>query len=135
VIPTDLAAFLLARIAEDEQIARAASHERRWIHIIEGYTDRVEREFEEGVICSAQSAEFASHIANWDPARVLIECEAKRRMIDPYVRTVAAMDQVVRDDELEYAIVRTGAESFTFVAKLIGLAYAHHPEYHEEWRP
>jgi hypothetical protein len=129
-----LAEFLLVRVSEDRALAEEALRGRRWVHVIEGHTDRVELEFGEGVVCSAQHQAFASHIANWDPERVLAECEVKRRLIDPQIRTARVMDEVVRDDELEYAIARTAAESFNFTAKLMALPYDDHPDYREEWR-
>lgn len=51
-----LTEFLLARIAEDEAVARSAS---------EAEITTVSHE----------------HIARWNPPRVLAECEAKRRII------------------------------------------------------
>lgn len=58
----DLAEFLLARIAEDEQLARMATP-GSW-HAVEMYPD-----------CHYIEA-------RWDPVRVLAECKAKRLVID-----------------------------------------------------
>ena len=64
-----LAEFLLARIAEDEQVARSslATHEEGepW-----GY---------------GHLPDDGPHIARWSPARVLAECAAKREIVERFV--------------------------------------------------
>lgn len=103
---SDLTEFLLARIAEDEAVARAASH-GPWLHNPrkEWFTDpdklRAARagirqsggeehvSAGEGAIGVAatgptdepRSMADADHIARHNPIRVLAECEAKRRII------------------------------------------------------
>lgn len=66
----------------------------------------------------------AEHIARWDPARVLAEVEAKRRIVD----------------RCEYEMsgyAGTGAQVATphLVLRLLALPYAAHPEYDPAWRP
>lgn len=114
----DLVAFLLTRIAEDEQVATAAlpgpwRAERRlepgppeWppdvqvLHDLLGHT---------GAVGSARISEpDAAHIARWDPARVLAECEAKRLLVDVFKD---------REPTLKYLV----------------LPYREHPEYRVEW--
>jgi hypothetical protein len=76
----------------------------------------------------------AAHMALWDPARVLAECEAKRRRIAHLTdaidtwRTCGLHDDSTREqaiDDLETAL------------KLEALPYAKlgRPGYQESWRP
>jgi Family of unknown function (DUF6221) len=111
--------FLLARIAEDERAARAASHQK-----VAGPFHGHWRS--DSALLSANGALEASdrtHIARHDPARVLAECEAKR--------------QLLSDETLTYG-VRANGESSAFHLRVMGylaLPYADHPDYREEWRP
>jgi hypothetical protein len=61
----------------------------------------------------------AMHIARWDPARVLAEVEAKRRMLDE----LAALDG---DPVNGLAITR--------MVHLLTLPYAEHPDHRTEWQ-
>lgn len=95
-----LTAFLLARIAEDEEAARAASP-GRWtypgIDSISGgsiydETRVIANVFYESLadhdgrivrhLLSPEADANGQHIVRHDPARVLAECEAKRRIIE-----------------------------------------------------
>lgn len=78
--------FLLARIAEDEEVSRQACRVRetqsgdswtevRWRHGLDRVL-RADGEVGEVIV------EAAPHIARHDPARVLAECEAKRRIVE-----------------------------------------------------
>src|SRR5690349_1908813 len=73
----DLSEFLLARIAEDEQAARGGAGKPAYEHY--GATaaeESIEMAWNEG--CAKEGGE---HFMRWLPARVLAECEAKRRII------------------------------------------------------
>jgi len=134
-----LADFLLARIADDEA---AAAHAKEAL----GWTDST----------SVQIAgrEF------YDPARVLAECEAKRRIVEANSGSVRAKrdapKHTVRFDgdgrtiemeglllslrlspEQSEAFMATWYEPVPPNATLCALAsvYADHPDYREEWRP
>jgi Family of unknown function (DUF6221) len=96
----DLADFLLDRIAEDEAVAHAA--ERHWHGI------RVE---------SATSAED-EHVRRHGPARVLADCEARRRIVEQFSLTRTM----------------TGSAFVTPLLRLLALPYADHPDHREEWR-
>ena len=88
---SDLTDFLLARIAEDEREARSLIP------------------FSRTVVTSPWSA------------RVLAECEAKRRI-------VAALDYAERNGE-------PGVwHAWWQAAELLALPYADHPDYRKEWR-
>lgn len=105
--------FLLARIAEDEAAAQAASlhGDTTWTQ-----TDPLRKEGQVESVRSvvtyddgSPNADQAAHIARHDPARVLAECEAKRR------------------------IVGTG-EFATQPMKILAAVYADHADYRDEWR-
>jgi hypothetical protein len=123
---SDLAGFLLARIAEDEQAARASlawaseTPDQRWSAddgaLLDGRSD---------TMASYVGDDVAPHIARWDPARVLAECDAKRR--------------VVEDNWAEWEGVY-GAPNYCSskideIFRLLALPYADHPDYQQEWKP
>lgn len=121
----DLVEFLTARLDEDEQVARAA--------IAPGPTGswvvHVGRAI--GVVCTAESgqrvasvsrAPQSEHIARHDPARVLADVEAKRRLL------------AVLDGDPFDALGAEGAYKL-LVAKHLAAPYADHPDYRPEWAP
>jgi hypothetical protein len=114
-----LADFLLARIAEDEAAARHAPGSGRDWQALEGRDEWAVVENATSLV-AAQSRDpwWARHIARHDPARVLAECDAKRRIVQdmPFVGECAA-------------------ELLLRVGQILALPYAAHPDYREEWRP
>jgi hypothetical protein len=96
---TDLAEFLLARIAEDEAVAREAV---RWSEGASQWGDSGEPDWE--------------HIARHDPARVLAECDAKRRIV-----------QMLEDDD--------PGEWGDGALRHLASVCADHPDCRDEWRP
>jgi hypothetical protein len=138
--PVTLIKFLLARIAEDEAVAQAAirdepvvadwvdghplmaSDDGRWFSEPgDGYgSERVEglgiTIYDEGGHSSAQ----ATHIARHNPARVLAECEAKRRIVE-------AVDAWWWDDWAK--------RTYDAVLRHLAEVYGDHPDYRDEWRP
>jgi hypothetical protein len=118
-----LSEFLLARIAEDEAVAQSASPgpwhtnaECDEVFAVDGVT------VAEGFALSGpQTRATTVHIARHDPARVLAECEAKRRIMEL----------------CEYAHERgQGPGSYLDrCVALLALPYADHEAYQEEWRP
>src|SRR3954471_23024435 len=120
-----LADFLLARIAEDEAVAQAAvqTTERGgsegWYWSNAGEAVFLGGTSTPVVWGDEQSRPAGNHIARHDPARVLADCEAKRRIV------------ALASDALESE--RPGV--LGAVAELLALSYADHPEYDEEWRP
>ena len=137
---SDLAEWLEAQIAEDERRARAAIQDRSWY----SRSDDSETEKDDGVWTTGEHAmderevtgigiqiydegghtlEQAVHIATWDPARVLAECEAKRRIIE----TARLMiDRYAGGMLLDFA---------RETIRIQALPYADRPGYREEWRP
>lgn len=155
------AAFLRARLEDDERIAREAAAKRgggEWTASRDpgdmvAVTGRY-RPDEQGfpdlpVIVDPDANETSEHIARHDPARELREVEVKRRRLARHVPE--RRDLTLTDD--------TGATSLEFYVctwctpnRLIDqgqavvewpcpdvrddvAAYADHPDYREEWRP
>jgi hypothetical protein len=115
--------FLLARIAEDEASAREASPgpwdcdeiDDVWREDPDGQAHLVARRVTEG---------DAAHIARHDPARVLAECEAKRRIVGEHREQAGGGCCVCSRHEYPCPTLR-----------YLALPYADHPDYREEWKP
>lgn len=109
---TALVDFLLARIAEDEAVARAVLNEHEmydWDAYMSGA----------GWYHSSARV-FAQRN---DPARVLAECKAKRQIVASFAD--AARRHQCDVDEL----------FFGETLHALALPHADHPDYREEWRP
>jgi hypothetical protein len=114
-----LTEFLLARIAEDEAVARAAAGESAYPH----YGDTAAEEvvaMAEGEGCALEGTQ---HFARWLPARVLAECEAKRQIVE-YAEYLA-----VDPDESGYSDGTSGRGAMERVLRFLALPYADHPDY------
>jgi len=77
----DLVTFLLNRLADDEGAAKRAGG-RGWTEDEEGCC--VDLGGDRGESVETHAVIYAPHIARWDPARVLAECAAKRRIIEEH---------------------------------------------------
>jgi hypothetical protein len=115
----NIAEFLLARIAEDEEAARNADG-IRW----EWGTESVYAASDGSpIVVGPWGGNIASgdahHIVRWDPARVLAECKAKRRIVK------WAKDWPLRPSRPSDEDAILGP---------LALPYADHPDYREEWQ-
>lgn len=141
----DITDFLLQRIAEDEAAARQAcipAHDTpdaykphgelaRWRYQI---GDEIEYDYDDPfpypqvyyVTCGDESPsvteDVGRHIARWDPARVLAECEAKRRIIGTF--TTSAAQHQCDPSELFFA---------DEVLRALALPYADYPDFDVSW--
>jgi hypothetical protein len=138
----ELVEFLLARIGEDEAVARAAverngatwsPHELHDGARITGTTEfgnprsyRGDGELWDDEGALGMFTETAAHIARWDPARVLAECEAKRRLIAETLRFDTARTYEAFGAEAIYE---------RLILTHLALPYADHPDYRQEWKP
>ena len=122
--------FLLARIAEDEAAARrcAEAFPPPWDVSDRGHSATVKAdepnfwtvtELPQSPSLDGWLGDYLDHIAWHDPARVLAECEAKRRIVE-----------VAR-----YAPDGPGGWGFRRILINLALPYADHPDYRDEWRP
>lgn len=108
----ELADFLLARIDEEGSLASAAGHDARTLRPI---TDDLRAEPDDRRI---------AHMFRWSPARVLVDCEAKRRIVEDYLAQLNSH--------------RSGWDARTprdYPLRALALPYAEHADYREEWRP
>jgi hypothetical protein len=144
----DLVAFLRARLDEDEQAARDASPApwitktgQPWLadHIVFGQSkympDRISQVCD--LTAGQTRAADAAHIIRHDPARVLAEVDAKRRITDEHPN--------VNDGDCGTCITprwgyptHGGASAAVWpcqTLRLLALPYADHSDYREEWRP
>jgi hypothetical protein len=119
----DLDQFLLARIAEDKRIAAdAATAGGR----------------EEWDAAADRPRHVAEHVARHDPARVLAECAAKRRLVlacrdsRPDLRFLGARPHGLAD----FPLTPTDQHQLAALTlALLALPYAEHHDYRREWRP
>ncbi|MFD5564515.1 DUF6221 family protein [Kitasatospora griseola] len=143
----DLVAFLRARLDEDEQTAREAHaiDPAPWYEDVE-YDDRTNQRdgrYGSGLVRAddnvalwdrkqsstlSMTAPTAVHVARHDPARVLAEVAAKRRILDD----LAAAQGLEEKDPWE-AEDRLGA--LERAVSFLALPYADHPDYRPEWAP
>ena len=125
---SDLVKFLRARLDEDEQVALAAtSGPWEWVGDIEAReatlcrtssqldvsVDVIYAHGEHTIGYIVVKPTDATHIERWDPARVLAEVEAKRRILAMHAPT-----------QTDWPLLR-----------VIALPYAAHPDYRDEWAP
>lgn len=121
-----LSEFLLARIAEDEAAARAAGG-AHWLVREVPY---------QGVWFVGTDADYlppdasesyeTEHAERHDPARVLAEVDAKRRIVENLHALAAKTDDGENWTPADSALIDT--------LRILSLPYAEHPDYREEWR-
>ena len=113
-----LADFLLARISEDEAAAKAATVMR--------YKGD---DYGAAILGRDRDATQAQdeHATRHDPARVLAECDAKRRIVAKAQRADVAMGTGIDP------ATAAAAFALTEVLHLLALPYRDHPDYREEW--
>jgi hypothetical protein len=114
--------FLEARLVEDELTANAAIDASPEWHTHYDYRDV--KDADGSFVVQADSHRpttgQAAHIARHDPARALLECEAKRLLIAEFLRRDALGDLA-------------GRSAVEDMLKVIGSVYAHHPDYDRAW--
>ena len=129
---TTLVEFLLARIAEDEAVARSVIAARTrprsgppkawWmtgpgLSVQDGGASAVAR----------SSAPVSEHIARHDPARVLAECEAKRKIVE------LARIWIDSDRTDTYAVA--SRQELAGVLHQMVVPYRDHPDCDPKWLP
>jgi hypothetical protein len=119
--------FLLARIAEDKRIAvtaAAASGAEEWS------VDELSR--------GLPQPGTAEHAARYDPARILAECSAKRRIVlacresSPDLSFLGARPPGMADFPLS---PHDQHKLAALTLAVLALPYAEHSDYRQEWRP
>lgn len=131
----DLAAFVTARLGEDEAAAKAAQlrHAGPWSHadnpdsplpVAASLYDS--RDESVGVI---RGSYLAAHIARHDPARVLREVAAKRAILAAWQESLTIQDGY---REVGYEEGRREAQERD--VRHLAAAWGDHPDYDPEWR-
>lgn len=134
----DLIEFLRARIAEDEAVAQAVESGWRWRVVNETQStdvycaDLADDDYADaGAFAEDLFTADAAHVARWDPARVLAECDAKRQLVELH----APISETSRfcgfccdgyQASLPYPCPNL---------RLLALPYAGHADYLDDWRP
>jgi hypothetical protein len=127
--PVTIVEFLRRMLDEEERAARAAADQRaaRWLGSDGGDVGAV-TPLPGGAVTvdsvgSVKTAAESEHIARHDPARVLADVEAKRKILDWLDR----MDNWATDNNLWTWDSAPAHEA-------LALPYADHPDYDESWR-
>lgn len=127
---SELVAFLRAQLDEEEREARMAATMTgaggRWV-----LADDITLRSADGAVKVAEvEPKFATHLARYDPERILAEVAAKRRIIDEYAGALR-IQHGFRETSPEVA----RREALELVCRLLALPYAGRPGYQEVWRP
>ena len=154
---SDLAEWLEVQIAEDERRARAARRDQTEIDRLsrqpirtvkdDGVWTTGEHAMDEREVTGAgihiydeggHTLEQAVHIATWDPARVLAECDTKRRIIDQWRTAKEVLEDMHAADNTDWEDLEGPygeIDALDTVLKLLAVPYADRPGYLAEWRP
>lgn len=69
------------------------------------------------------------------PARVLAECEAKRRIVALYLGFWEIAKNIGLDDPDAANVARNMYAGLYEALRALAVVYADHPDYRDEWRP
>lgn len=121
---TDLTKFLLARIAEDETIARECLKPEN----LHPYGDKripaIKPEDWGALADDYLGGEMGVHASRHDPLRVLAECKAKREVIKLHLDISAS----------DYPGLGMAWEATKTVLYALAAVYSEHPDYREGWK-
>ncbi|MFD6275824.1 DUF6221 family protein [Streptomyces sp. NPDC060209] len=145
----DLAQFLRDRLDEDEQAARAwPDHQQNWeargprhLSYASGSGESVTAVNVGGdgalgwerIYVKRDPGDLAEHVARHDPARVLAEVNAKRRLLD--LHAPGTQEYVDGDVCMSCTLTGDGPYYPCTTLRLLALPYANHPGYRDDWRP
>lgn len=135
-VMSDLVTFLRARLDEDEQVARAATP-GPW-RAGEPYPDAGSVGAPSGNVCNETSDGFvelvdARHIARHDPARVLAEVEAKRKIMQAHAPQHFGAGHVVCT-VCEAPFIGERDDWPCDTLRFLALPYRGHEDYQDAWR-
>ena len=137
----DLAAFISARLSEDEAMAKAAAERQpydEWDAVGAGGEDDVALSNWRVVAIaipglkpehSPAARAVMRHIARHDPARVLREVAAKRAIVARYGEPFAGLGL---GEQLQLSQERQG---LWFAVRELAAIWSDHPDYRAEWAP
>lgn len=136
---TELVDFILARVAEDEALARSATAGDRtgnwWLDPDEGGITEVSCLEVQGFVTAVD--QDAAHIVRHSPASVLRECEAKRRIVEQAGEASGDRGQVIQEFAVGDAEVDDmyASDPGELILRALASVYAEHPDYRPEWSP
>jgi hypothetical protein len=133
-VTDDLVAWLRERLDEDEQTARATG-DAHWSYDRETFTVRAEQSEVASRRRSTYPGDpagattpildvYGTHIARWEPARVLAEVQAKRRLLTQFE---------LRSNSVRATVRPATGGVWDDLLRLLALPYAEHPDYRPEW--
>lgn len=127
----DLAAYLEARWAEEEETLRRAAFAwgPDWTPVNDGDDSARVTADGSGQVLWSEDIDCITHAATWDPARVLADLTAKRAILALYVGAKFTLD-CHPDDMGEQGHVNGIRKAIQALAQ----AYAARPDFMEEWR-
>ena len=133
-----LTEFLLARIAEDEAVALPARGpgDGEWASWNRSWDTSPMRDLAvDGVRVATLPMTIDEHVCRHSPARVLAECEAKRRIVakyswaDGHRCATEKVDERCHEDGETHNAARDAWETL----RILALPYADHRDYLPEW--
>jgi hypothetical protein len=138
----DIADFLAARIYDDEQLAREIPAPQQWqarqwgidpapdggAYIVDAGDGPASDDLGE-----FRDLRHALHAAQWDPARVLLECEAKRGILLDYMTRRRRYNADTRDGTTRGTQLMPRPSDLPL--RYLALPYRDHAEYSEAWAP
>ena len=149
----DLVRWLCAQLDEDERIARAAGgrSEQEWEADLSGkdplgmpswpvavrYTTdgRMRGAVANLPVMQERSEDRMAHIAEWDPARVLREIDARRRLVELHDGEVVEVINADRQERSGECCLECGEPSPCRTLRTLALPYGVRPGYRNEWAP
>lgn len=135
----DLASWLLEQIAEDERMAQAVDPLGEVIimggnHVPDTFGHvRHSTHGEDGAPRTIYDIAAERHFARWHPARVLAECEAKRKIVMRCALLLEAFDDP--EHGAWHDVNRRERSHARMTLEALALPFADRPGYQEEWRP
>ncbi len=157
-----LAEFMLARIAEDEEVARTAIRQHEGVITkfrsgrpagVDDLPGETAADWNGGsdwaddghfrnalwagdglVTIAEMDDEYdgatPAHVVRWDPARVLAECEAKRRIVAAY-----KMSMELVEGHPDFVMATEVYLAHQEIVAYLAAVHREHPDYRSEWAP
>lgn len=76
------------------------------------------------------------HVTRYDPHRMALEIDVKRRILDVCAPTLIDVTPICTDPAAPRQTIPGASEPWGLpVLRLLALPYSNHPDYREEWKP
>ena len=136
---TTLTEFIAARLDEDEASATAAADSGRWYIDVDGNVQDEDTHGGGSAYVAVGPWDggiddaCAAHIVRHDPARVLREVDAKRKILTEIVPLVDSMDSWIQESMGAHDAPPLGESEA--LLRILAAAWSDHPDYDQGWRP